>query len=543
MLPTFVIGLREGLEAALIVGIVAAFLRKQGRRDLLRWVLVGVAVAVLLCVGVGVALEIYSRDLPQKQQEGLETVIGAIAVGMVTYMVVWMRRHARELKGQLEGLAADAMAGRSNAGRAMVLMAFLAVIREGLETVVFLLAAFNETGSSSAAGLGATLGIAVAIGLGYGIYRGGVRLNLSKFFRATGLVLVLVAAGLVVNALHTAHEAGWLNSGQGTTVDLTWLVEPGTVQASLLTGMLGIQTHPVVIEVVGWLVYLVPIGCYVAWPPGRAVPGRALARACAVAGGLAAVAATVLALVAPAQPDQRPTTSAAGVQAAGVQAAGVQAASVQAQVVSRSGVQAVVRTQARQPVAATTGGAQQFRLVSLGSVQHGGLATEAYRADVPGGTGADNRPATLDAGAVAVLNHGRLPIGILPTAGRIATSYRDVRTLTVWIDTRTDRVIDLVWTERVTATARTGGRSFVLGAPIADATKALPATAVASAVAAARAAHVQLDRRSLLDTLAVWCAVLAGVSLLAAAGFALAARRRSEADATVSEPVGTLVRS
>ena len=164
----------------------------------------------------------------------------------------------------------------------MIAMAFLAVIREGLETVVFLLAAFNESGSGASAGVGAVLGIVVAIGLGYGIYRGGVQLNLSKFFRATGLVLVLVAAGLVVNALHTAHEAGWLDAGQDRMVDLSWLVKPGTVQASLLTGMLGIQSHPVVIEVLGWLVYLIPVGCYVAWPPGKAVPARALARVTAV---------------------------------------------------------------------------------------------------------------------------------------------------------------------------------------------------------------------------------------------------------------------
>ena len=114
MLPTFVIGLREGLEAALIVGIIAAFLRKQGRRDLLRWVFAGVGTAVLLCLAVGIALNAVSKDLPQKQQEGLETVIGVLAVGMVTYMVVWMRRHSRELKGQLEGLAADALGDRKS---------------------------------------------------------------------------------------------------------------------------------------------------------------------------------------------------------------------------------------------------------------------------------------------------------------------------------------------------------------------------------------------------------------------------------------------
>jgi len=271
MLPTFVIGLREGLEAALIVGIIAAFLRKQGRRDLLKWVLIGVGAAIGLCILVGVALDAYSRNLPQKQQEGLETIIGLLAVGMVTYMVVWMRRNSRHLKGQLEGMAADAMAAgtdaRTKAFRAMIVMAFLAVIREGFETVVFLLAAFNEAGSGASAGVGALLGIVVAVGLGYGIYRGGVRLNLSKFFRATGLVLVLVAAGLVVNALHTAHEAGWLDAGQGQALDLTWLVVPGSWPSALLTGMLGWQPQPTHVELIGYLVFLIPAAVYVLWAP------------------------------------------------------------------------------------------------------------------------------------------------------------------------------------------------------------------------------------------------------------------------------------
>ncbi len=305
MFPTFVIGLREGLEAALIVGIIAAFLRKQGQRQLLRWVFVGVAAAAALCVAVGVVLEVVSRSLPQRQQEGLETVIGVLAVGMVTYMVVWMRRHSRALKGQLEGLASNALDGRSGAARAMVAMAFLAVLREGFETAVFLIAAFNESGSGIGAGLGAVLGVAVAVALGYGIYRGGVRVNLSKFFRATGLVLVVVAAGLVVNALHTAHEAGWLNVAQGSTVDLTWLVRPGSVQASLLTGMLGVQPHPTVIEVVGWLLYVVPVGCYVACPPARAHARRVLLGA----GLVAAVAAGAVVLAAP---DPKPTRAGAG---------------------------------------------------------------------------------------------------------------------------------------------------------------------------------------------------------------------------------------
>ena len=129
-----------------------------------------------------------------------------------------------------------------------------------------------------------------------------MQLNLSKFFRATGLVLVLVAAGLVVNALRTAHEAGWLNIAQGRTVDLTWLVSPGSVQSSLLTGMLGLQSRPVVIEVIGWLVYLVPVGLFVAWPPGRSLARRTVAKGCLAAGAALGIATIVLAVAMPGRP-------------------------------------------------------------------------------------------------------------------------------------------------------------------------------------------------------------------------------------------------
>src|ERR1700759_5376592 len=169
MLPTFIIGLREGLEAALIVGIVAAFLGQQGRRDALRQVWAGVTVAVLICVGIAIALQVISSALPQRQQEGLETVVGALAVVMVSYMILFMRRHARDLKGDLEGAAASALAAGSS--RALVLMAFLAVLREGVETAVFLLATFHASGDATVSWIGAVLGICVAVVIGYGIYR------------------------------------------------------------------------------------------------------------------------------------------------------------------------------------------------------------------------------------------------------------------------------------------------------------------------------------------------------------------------------------
>jgi high-affinity iron transporter len=257
VLPTFVIGLREGLEASLIVGIVAAFLGKQGRRDALRQVWVGVAIAVAICLAIGVTLQIVSADLPQKQQEGLETVVGLFAVAMVTYMCLWMRKHARDLKAHLEGAAAAALADGST--RALVLMAFLAVLREGFETAVFLLATFHASGNAGASATGAILGIAVAVLLGYGIYRGGVRINLAKFFRVTGVVLVVVAAGLVMTAVHAANEAGWLTVGQQQAFSLAWLVHPGTAFSAIVTGVLGLQPYPVKIEVVAYLVYLVPM--------------------------------------------------------------------------------------------------------------------------------------------------------------------------------------------------------------------------------------------------------------------------------------------
>jgi FTR1 family protein len=265
MLPTFVIGLREGVEAALIVGIIAAFLRKDPRgRGALRYMWIGVASAIAICVAAGVALEILNQDLPQRQQEGLETVIAAFAVGAVTFMILWMRKHARTISKDLRASAEGALAAGTTG--ALVGMAFFAVIREGLETVVFLLAVFQNSDSPASAGIGALLGILCAVAIGVAIYRGGVKLNLARFFRITGIVLVFVAAGLVASGVHTAHEAGWLTIGQQQAFDLQWLVVPGTWTASLLTGMLGLQPLPVVAEVVGYVVYAVPMLLFLLLP-------------------------------------------------------------------------------------------------------------------------------------------------------------------------------------------------------------------------------------------------------------------------------------
>jgi len=264
VIPTLVIGLREGLEASLIVGIIASFLAKNGRRDALRQTSIGVIAAALVCLAVGIGLVTLSRELPQKAQEGLETVIGAFAVVMVTFMIVWMNKHARSMKKELEGAAASALARGS--ATALVAMAFLAVLREGFETSVFLVSILQNSSNSTAATAGAFIGIAIAVAIGYGIYKGGVKLNLARFFKVTGIVLVLVAAGLTMTVMHTAHEAGWINFGQGTAADLTWLVRPGTVVASLITGVLGIQPKPTVVEAVAWFLYAIPMLLFITWP-------------------------------------------------------------------------------------------------------------------------------------------------------------------------------------------------------------------------------------------------------------------------------------
>jgi high-affinity iron transporter len=264
MLPTFVIGLREGLEAALIIGIVAAFLNREGRRDALKHMWLGVGIAVAICSAVGIGLYVLGGELPEHQQAMLETVVGFVAVGMITFMIIWMCRHSAELKNQLQGQAANALAEGSIL--ALIGMAFFAVIREGFETAVFLVAAFNSSLNATTAGLGALLGLITSFAIGYGIYRGGVKINLSRFFRLTAAVLVLVAAGLFAKSFHTGAEAGWFTFGQAQALNLTWLVQPGTITAALLTGMLGLQPKPTQIEMIAYLLYAIPMLTYVLWP-------------------------------------------------------------------------------------------------------------------------------------------------------------------------------------------------------------------------------------------------------------------------------------
>lgn len=264
MLTTFVIGLREGLEASLIVGIVAAFLNRHSDRRALRWMWVGVASAVAVCAGAAMALNLAGRSMSLRGRETMEGALSLVAVAGVSYMVVWMTRHAATLRVDLEGRAREAVAERS--AMALVAMAFLAVIREGLETAIFLLATLGRTGSLVGGAVGALAGVVVAVSIGYGIYRGGVRIDLGRFLRVTGVLLVLVAAGLVLSAVHEFSEAGLVRVGTRPAIDLSWLVAPGTVRGGLIAGFLGLQPVPTYVEIVAWLAFLVPMVWFVTRP-------------------------------------------------------------------------------------------------------------------------------------------------------------------------------------------------------------------------------------------------------------------------------------
>ncbi len=261
MLTTFVIGLREGLEAALIVGIIAAFIVRRGYRRALRPMWWGVAAALVVSAASALVLHVVNRSLTLQARETMEGVFTLLAVAGVTYMIVWMRRHSATLRTDLESKTNAAFDAGSVT--AIAALAFVAVAREGLETAVFLLALLGNSVAPVPGAAGAAAGIAVSVVLGYGIYRGGVAVDLQRFFRVTGIVLVIVAAGLVSSAVHELAEAGVIDVLQTPAVDLSWLITPNSVWSSLLTAFIGFQPVPTVAEIVAWAAFLVPMTFYV----------------------------------------------------------------------------------------------------------------------------------------------------------------------------------------------------------------------------------------------------------------------------------------
>ena len=256
MFANFLIGLREGLEAALVIGILVAYLVKTDRRSMVSSVWLGVAIAIAVSLGFGAVLTFGPRGLSFKAQELIGGVLSLIAVAFVTWMIFWMSRTARSLKGELEGkLGAAALAGRAS----LVIVAMLAVGREGLETALFLWAATKAASSTTSPLIGAALGLASAAILGALIYRGAVKINLAKFFTWTGAVLVLVAAGVLSYGIHDLQEAGALPGVTNLAFDVSRQVPPSSWYGTLLKGTVNFSPATTWLEAICWLAYVVPV--------------------------------------------------------------------------------------------------------------------------------------------------------------------------------------------------------------------------------------------------------------------------------------------
>ena len=253
MLGNFLIGLREGLEAALVVSILVAFLVRTDRRHVLPKVWFGVAIAVAISVGVTLVLAITQQALTFEAQEALGGSLSIIAVGFVTWMIFWMRRTARTISADLRGKLEDAIKMGSTA---VVLMAALAVGREGLETALFFFTAAQAAGETSRPLIGFLLGIAVAIVLAYLLYRGAVKINLGRFFMVTGALLIFVAAGILAYGVHDLQEAGILPGLNSLAFDVSATVPPDSWYGVLLKGVFNFSPQTTWLEAVVWTVYV-----------------------------------------------------------------------------------------------------------------------------------------------------------------------------------------------------------------------------------------------------------------------------------------------
>ncbi|MFD3679373.1 iron uptake transporter permease EfeU [Streptomyces sp. NPDC058613] len=257
MFGNYLIGLREGLEASLVVCILVAYLVKTDRRDALRPVWLGIAIACGISLAFGAMLEFGTQELTFEAQELLGGTLSIMSVGLVTWMVFWMKRTARHLKAELHGRLDAALAMGTGA---LVATAFLAVGREGLETALFVWASVRASGEGTSAPLiGVLLGIATAIVLGWLFYRGALRINLAKFFTWTGAMLVVVAAGVLAYGVHDLQEARFLGGLGNKAFDVSAAVPPDSWYGTLLKGVFNFQPDPTVLQLTVWVLYLVPV--------------------------------------------------------------------------------------------------------------------------------------------------------------------------------------------------------------------------------------------------------------------------------------------
>ena len=259
-------GLREGVEAALIVSIILAYLAKTGNQRHFGKIWVGAGLAVALSVAVGLVLFVTIGGFEEPAEQIFEGFAMLIAASVVTWMLFWMRRTSANIKGTLQAGVDRALVEGGIFG--LAILAFTAVIREGIETALFLMGQATAAGTQASSTLvGAIIGLAIAVGIGYGLYRGARVVNLRTFFSWTGIALIFIAAGLLSHGIHEFIEAGWISIGTGTAFDISAILpheaEPENgalgVIGSILRALVGYTSTPEWITFVAWLAYIVVV--------------------------------------------------------------------------------------------------------------------------------------------------------------------------------------------------------------------------------------------------------------------------------------------
>lgn len=257
MFGNYLIGLREGIEAALVVSILITYLVRTNRKPLIRFVWIGVGAAAVVSILIAVGLETVSGELSDKLEPIFAGSVSFVAVGFVTWMIFWMKRSARTISSDLRNqLDNAAVAGGAIAVAAM---AFIAVLREGAETAIFFWAAAHATGNSSTSVAGLALGLATAVVVGWIFYRSTSTINLSKFFKITSILLVFVAAGVLSYGIHEFQEIGWLPGEANVLIDLSGVLVEGSFVATLVAGLFNLKPTTTTLQVIGYVTYSVTV--------------------------------------------------------------------------------------------------------------------------------------------------------------------------------------------------------------------------------------------------------------------------------------------
>jgi len=255
MISALLITFREGLEAALIIGIVLAFLAKTGNRQWFKQVWWGTITAVLVSIMAGAILFYSVGALEDRAEEIFEGSAMLLAAIILTWMIFWMRKQARHIKSQLHTEIQAAIGSGSSFG--IIGLAFVAVVREGIETALFLFASTRTVESPILSASGGIIGLILALAIGYSLYKGSSRLNLRTFFNITGLLLILFAAGLLTHGIHELQNANIIPTVIEHIWDIGNILPEGSAFGKILTAIFGYNANPSLIEAITYFVYLI----------------------------------------------------------------------------------------------------------------------------------------------------------------------------------------------------------------------------------------------------------------------------------------------